>query len=101
MSCLNKIDPYNNAPPSRKGKGGCSSGKCGSGGGGQQPQQPQQQYVPQIPQYTGRTTGMSQRPNLPQQRPDPQTENQLLMADLQLAISYIQQLGGTWPPPGH
>lgn len=93
MSCMNNIDPYNNAPPSRKGKGGCSSGKCGSGG--------QQQQAPQIPQYTGRTTGMSQRPNLPQQRPDPQTEIQLLMADLQLAISYIQQLGGTWPPPGH
>jgi hypothetical protein len=34
-------------------------------------------------------------------RPDLQTENQLLIADLQVAIQYIQQLGGTWPPPGH
>ena len=84
---MNNIDPYNNAPPGKKGKGGCASGKCGSS------------QQPQIPQYSGRTTAISQRP-MPQ-RPDPQTENQLLMADLQLAISYIQQLGGTWPPPGH
>lgn len=89
---MNNIDPYNNAPPEKKGKGGCASGKCGSS------RAPQQQPM-QIPQYSGRTTAMSQRP-MPQ-RPDPQTENQLLMADLQLAISYIQQLGGTWPPPGH
>lgn len=71
MSCMNNIDPYNNAPPPRKG-----GGKCGA----PPPQQPMQQQMPQ--------------------RLDPQTENQMLRADLQVAINYIHHLGGTWPPPG-
>lgn len=71
MSCMRNVDPYNNAPPPRT------------------PQKPQ----PSQP--------MMEMQSQQQHRPDPQTENRLLMADLQLAVSYIQQLGGTWPPPGH
>lgn len=96
MSCMNNIDPYNNAPPPRAGGGGCSSGKCGSKPAAQQYAPPQQ-----VPQYTGRTTSMSQRPQMTPGTPDLQTQNQMLMADLQTAVNYIRQLGGTWPPPGH
>ena len=92
---MNKIDPYNNAPPPRSG-GGCSGGSCGS-----KPSAPQLQQQPQIPQYSGRTTSMSQRPPQTPGRPDLQTENQMLHADLQVAIGYIHHLGGMWPPPGH
>lgn len=93
MSCLNNIDPYNNAPPPREGGGGCSGGSCGS--------KPQQGSQPQIPQYTtGRTSAMTQRPSQTLGRPDLQTENQMLHSDLQVAINYIRQLGGSWPPPG-
>lgn len=99
MSCMSRIDPYNNAPPPRPGGGGCGGGSCGSKPA---PQQYSGPPVPQnIPTYTGRTTGMSTRPPMTPGRPDLQTENQLLIADLQVAIQYIQQLGGTWPPPGH
>ena len=111
MSCLNNIDPYNNAPPPRPGGGGCGGGSCGSKPSANQqysgPPVPQMEQLEQVPQYTGpqpqtgRTTGMSQRPMQTPGRPDLQTENQLLMTDLQTAIQYIQQLGGTWPPPGH
>ncbi len=89
MSCMKNVDPYNNAPPPRKGGGGCSTGSCGSKPAmNQQYQQPQQQ---QIPSYGG---------PMRQGRPDPQTENQLLIDDLKVAIEYIHQLGGSWPPPG-
>lgn len=73
MSCMNNVDPYNNAPPPRPGS------KCASGGCGIRPGPPQQaqKYI------------------------DPQTEVQMLRADLQVAINYIQSLGGRWPPPGH
>ena len=98
MSCLEKIDPYNNAPITRKGSG-CSSGGCGAVPAivHQQPRpQPQQQ---QVPQYTGaRTTEMSQRPMQTPGRPDLQTENMMLHSDLQTAIGYIRRLGGSWPP---
>lgn len=73
MSCMNKIDPYNNAPPSR--------GKCGK--------PPQQNQMPN-------QMGKIQQ----QQQMDPWVENQMLKADLQVALSYIRHLGGTWPPPG-
>ena len=82
MSCMNNIDPYNNAPPSKNGKGGCSSGKCGASQ--PPPQQMQQQFGAPQPQMGGR---------------DLQAENQMLFSDLQVAVNYIRQLGGTWPPP--
>ena len=97
---MNNIDPYNNAPPPREGKGGCSTGSCGA-----KPSMTEQYTGPpgpqqQIPQYAGRTTEMSQRPMGTPGRPDLQTENQMLHADLQVAIQYIHHLGGQWPPPG-
>ena len=86
MSCLNNIDPYNNIPPPRNGQNA-----------------PPPQFQPQ-PQFQSqnismRTGPMSQRPvNTPNQI-DPQTEIQLLMNDLEVAVNYIRQLGGVWPPP--
>ena len=120
MSCMSNVDPYNNAPPPRPGAGGCSGGSCGAAPAMNQqytgPPTPELQQQPmnqqptkppmselqqqQIPQYTGRTTGMSQRPAQTPGRQDLQTENQMLMSDLQVAIQYIHQLGGRWPPPG-
>lgn len=76
MSCMNNIDPYNNAPPPRKGGGGCSTGSCGK------PQMPH----PQPPMQRG--------------QPDPQQMIHMLQSDLNTAIAYIHQLGGQWPPPG-
>ena len=97
---MSRIDPYNNAPPPRPGGGGCGGGSCGNKPASQQytgPPISQQLMAPppvqRVPTYTSRPMAPS--------RPDLQTENQLLIADLQLAIRYIQQLGGTWPPPGH
>lgn len=102
---MNNADPYNNAPPPRPGGGGCGGGSCGSKPSMNQqydgPPMPELQQQQQVPEYTGRTSSMSQRPMQTQGRPDLQTENQLLMDDLQTAIQYIQQLGGRWPPPGH
>jgi len=98
MSCMSNVDPYNNAPPPRPGGGGCGGGSCGA-----KPAMNQQYSgppVPELQQQVGRTTSMSQRPMQTPGRPDLQTENQLLMADLQTAVQYIYQLGGTWPPPG-
>lgn len=116
---MSRIDPYNNAPPPRPGGGSCGkstgtqeqyTGPPVLSGLQQMPQQapqmpPQQahQQVPQqapqmpqqVPQYTGRTTEMSQRP---MQTPDLQPENQMLKRDLQMAVQYIHQLGGKWPP---
>ena len=105
---MKNIDPYNNAPAGSK----CGTGKCGTGTQSQQsqPQQPQSQplqsqpylqQVPQVPQYTGKTSMMSQRPMQTPGRPDLQTENEMLRSDLKVAIQYIIQLGGRWPPPGH
>ena len=71
MSCMNNIDPYNNAPPPRN-NGGLSD-------------------PPKV---------SSQRPSVPH-TPDPQTMIQMLQSDLNTAISYIRQIGGQWPPPGH
>nr|QBK87833.1 MAG: hypothetical protein LCMAC202_01790 [Marseillevirus LCMAC202] len=98
---MSNVDPYNNAPPPRPGSGGCGGGTGGAPTMNQQytgPPTPELQQQ-QIPQY-GRTTSMSQRPMQTPGRPDLQTENHMLMADLQVAIQYIRQLGGKWPPPG-
>ena len=104
---MSNVDPHNNAPPPRAGAGGgggggCGGGTCGSPAMNQQytgPPMPELQQQQQVPQYTGRTTNMSQRP---MQTPGnvPRTENQMLLSDLQVAIQYIRQLGGSWPPPG-
>lgn len=102
---MNNIDPYNNAPPPRPGSK-CAGGSCSA-----KPSMNQQYSGPPMPelkqqsqtvtQYPQRTTSLSQRPMQTPGRPDLQTENQMLRADLQVAVGYIQQLGGTWPPPGH
>ena len=96
---MSNVDPYNNAPPPRPGSGGTPAAPSMN----QQytgPPTPELQQQ-QIPQYTGsRTTSMSKRPLQTPGRPDLQTENNMLMADLQVAIQYIRQLGGKWPPPG-
>lgn len=77
MSCMNNVDPYNNAPPPRNNGGGVSG-----------------------PPQVG-----SQRPNIPQPpmqggQSDPQMTIHMLQSDLNTAIAYIHQLGGSWPPPG-
>ena len=97
---MNNIDPYNNAPPPRKGGGSCGAKPAMNHQYNVAPMQ-QQQQIPIWNNGGGRTSGMTQRPMQTPGRPDLQTENQLLMDDLQVAIQYIQQLGGTWPPPGH
>lgn len=82
MSCMRNVDPYNNLPPPRNNPG-------------QQPKNMNEQYSFQ--QYQPQQ--MQQQPPQPQQL-NQQTENFMLRADLQTAIQYIYQLGGTWPPPG-
>lgn len=78
---MKNIDPYNNAPPPRPGSK-CAGGSCGA--------KPPRQQAPQLPQYSG--------PPANNYGLDPQTEIRMLRSDLQEAISYIQRLGGTWPP---
>jgi len=89
---MDRIDPYNNIPPSRDKPSGQSA----------QPMNMNAQYGPP-PQAYGRTTGLSVRPqNTPGSGGpvDLGTENFMLRSDLQTAITYIHQLGGRWPPPG-
>lgn len=85
MSCMNNIDPYNNAPPSKT-----------------QPQPQPSQYVPQNQYMPQPSKFVPQHPREQGNRGiDPVTENNLLKKDLELAVAYIRHLGGTWPPPGH
>jgi hypothetical protein len=88
MSCMNNVDPHNNIPPKKP--------KTNQ----PQYQMPQQYPVQQYPvqQYPIQQYPVQQYP-VQQGRPDPQTEIRLLQNDLDVAISYIQKLGGRWPPP--
>lgn len=70
---MSNIDPYNNAPAGSKcGKGSCS-----------------------------KPSSNLQNQKTSESAPDLYTINSMLRSDLNVAIQYITQLGGTWPPPGH
>jgi hypothetical protein len=106
---MNNIDPYNNAPPSR-GTCGAKPSLGGPPPGLEQmpgiPYQPQQMQYPDLhlPTGPGGPGGASQLqyPDLHQGHSAMTTsleqENQRLRSDLENAIQYIQQLGGSWPP---
>ena len=98
MSCQLNVDPYNNYPATQKGgpppRPGEVHGTFGSRVSGPPPQQ-----QPGLPERM--TQRPPAQPQMPSGGPSLQQENAMLYSDLQTAIDYIRQLGGTWPPPGH
>ena len=77
MSCQLNIDPYNNFPEATKKP---------RGGGAPAPSQ--------IPSVGSSHTQPSSGPSADQMI-------HMLQSDLQEAIQYIHQLGGSWPPPSN
>ena len=84
---MNNIDPYNNAPAGKCGKGGT----CGKGGNAP----PQQVQTPFSSNNFNENFGNNYLSN----KQSSISENQMLRSDLQAAINYIYSLGGKWPPP--
>jgi len=102
MSCMKKIDPYNNIPPRKNGQGGPSGSQNYLPASQSYNEGPSPGPVPNLsfnPPMPQNTVQMSQYGQQAGQR-NLQTENMMLHSDLQTAIQYIYQLGGKWPPPG-